>query len=94
MKMEEYSKEISNLEKSLEIFDEKVRRDLSNLLLKLSNMYRDTKLEIENIAEKSENPNHSNAPVRPPVFDSDTLDAQTALKCFTSFMRYYKKLFL
>nr|WP_307920763.1 hypothetical protein [Mycoplasmopsis bovis] len=52
MKMEEYSKEISNLEKSLEIFDEKVRRDLSNLLLKLSNMYRDTKLEIENIAEK------------------------------------------
>ncbi|WHL49930.1 hypothetical protein HYE36_07345 [Mycoplasmopsis bovis] len=43
MKMEEYSKEISNLEKSLEIFDEKVRRDLSNLLLKLSNMYRDTK---------------------------------------------------
>lgn len=78
IKMEEYSKEISNLEKSLEIFDEKVRRDLSNLLLKLSNMYRDTKLEIENIAEKSENPNHSNAPVRPPVFDSDTLDAKTA----------------
>nr|WP_307908278.1 hypothetical protein [Mycoplasmopsis bovis] len=56
----------------------KLERDLSNLLLKLSNMYRDTKLEIENIAEKSENPNHSNAPVRPPVFDSDTLDAQTA----------------
>lgn len=78
MKMEEYGKEVSNLEKSLEIFNEKVRRNLSNLLLKLSNMYRNTKLEIENIAEKSENPNHSNAPVRPPVFDSDTLDAQTA----------------
>ncbi len=73
-------------------------RDLSNLLcpkLECNNVLKTFKAWNRKYCWKyTENPNHSNAPVRPPVFDSDTLDAQTAWNALQALWDYYKKLFL